>query len=42
MLVWINGKTGGPYTSLMLMMGIFVLSGVVLLCGVRPAQRANV
>ncbi|CAM2157781.1 putative tartrate transporter [Pararobbsia alpina] len=41
MLVWINGKTGGPYTSLMLMMAIFVLSGVVLLLGVRPATKNN-
>lgn len=39
MLVWINGKTGAPYTSLMLMMAIFVLSGVVLLCGVRAAPN---
>ena len=41
MLVWVNGKTGGPHTSLMLMMAIFVLSGVVLLCGVRPAAAQS-
>lgn len=42
-LVWINGKTGGPYTSLMLMMATFVLSGVILLAGVRaPGRRSPV
>lgn len=40
-LVWINGKTGGPYTSLILMMGTFVLSGLILLVGVRAASKRS-
>ncbi|RDU97984.1 MFS transporter [Trinickia dinghuensis] len=34
-VIWVNGKTGGPYTSLMLLTATFVLSGIVLLVAVR-------
>lgn len=38
-LVWINGKTGGVYTSLMLLMATYVLSGIVLLLAVKPTRK---
>ena len=40
-LVWINGRTGAPYTSLGLIIAMLLLSGGLLLIALRPARVAR-
>jgi MFS family permease len=37
-MMWINGTTHTPYTSLCLMMALFVISGLLLVIAIRPVR----